>query len=503
MSSDAMNGQGGERDVWADEGFTRRLKALACTAPLHDLDIRKANLPWVDGSHYQMAEVALQIIDHVAIAMDYDTGANHEQVLLRAQGFVGWQAPGRPSDEHARVAGWVLNSLINVRDTDRGFRRYYGEVDARGAYALLKWDFKLIDERSDNSGDLYLRASDEALNVLVGALDTDVESAQIAAEVRLRNLISRGRLADAKAVAEQARIRTIQYAEIIRAQLDATSRNVTTVDWSDEVPDLLNEALDHVEQRLQEESAIALSVSTDRDQSQNPIRRRQAAELVDIVDDCVRRHTRLQTRLRGARTLFLDEQDRQQFSGSALRASVDVYGDLLRPVLGLTLADAFHPVRSFYEHSLGPTVDDQLCLATLVPTLLAPPPERASFTGEEEEPELVPVVEVRGYTEDQQRLAESLLDLVEEARPLSELLEDAAALDPELPDLLVLLALRAFSPQLGSALNDGADRVLLAVSAGFPLDSQGFEGDDLLLTSAAFDRADLDADRLERNGGRS
>ncbi|MFB6810370.1 hypothetical protein [Streptomyces sp. NPDC056387] len=497
-----MNGQGGERNVWPDEGLTRRLKALACTAPLHELDIRKAKLPWLDSSHYQMAEVALQIIDHVAIAMDYDRGANHEQVLLRARGFVGSQAPDRPADEHTRVAGWVLDSLINVRDTDRGFRRFYGEVDDAGAYALRKWDFKLIEERSDSNGDLYLRASNEALNVLVGALDTDVESAQIAAEVRLRNLIGRGRLTDAKAVAEQARIRTIQYAEIIRAQLDATSRNVTTVDWTEEVPDLLNEALDHVGHRLQEESAIARSVSTERDQSEDAVRRKQAADLVDIVEDCIRRHTRLQIRLRGARTLFLDEQDRQQFSGTALRASVDVYGDLLQPVLRLTLADAFHPVRSFYEQSVGPTTDDQLCLATLVPALLAPSPERTRFTGEEE-PELVPVVEVRGYTDKQQHVAESLVDLADDARPLSELLEEAAALDPELPDLLALLALRAFSPQLGAALSEGADRVLFAVSAGISLDSQGFEGDDLLLTSAAFDRAALDADRLERNSGRS
>lgn len=28
----------------ADEGLARRLRALACTAPLHDLDVRKANL---------------------------------------------------------------------------------------------------------------------------------------------------------------------------------------------------------------------------------------------------------------------------------------------------------------------------------------------------------------------------------------------------------------------------------------------------------------------------
>jgi hypothetical protein len=61
-----------------DEGLARRLKALACTAPLHDLDSRKARLDWADASVYQMAEIALQIIDQVTIAMDFDRGADHE-----------------------------------------------------------------------------------------------------------------------------------------------------------------------------------------------------------------------------------------------------------------------------------------------------------------------------------------------------------------------------------------------------------------------------------------
>lgn len=43
-------------------------------------------------------------------------------------------------------------------------------------------------------GEVYLWVTDEAINVLVGALDTDVESAQIAAEIKLANLIQRGRL---------------------------------------------------------------------------------------------------------------------------------------------------------------------------------------------------------------------------------------------------------------------------------------------------------------------
>ena len=55
-----------------DEGLARRLKALACTAPLHDLDARKVRLDWCEGAGYQMAEIALQAIDQVTVAMDFD-----------------------------------------------------------------------------------------------------------------------------------------------------------------------------------------------------------------------------------------------------------------------------------------------------------------------------------------------------------------------------------------------------------------------------------------------
>lgn len=93
-------------------------------------------------------------------------------------------------------------------------------------------------------GEVYLRATDEAINVLTGALDTDVESAQIAAEIKLANLIQRGRLSDAWLAAEQARHRTVQYAETLRRKL--TRRDLRSVGWTREVPELIDEALAHI-----------------------------------------------------------------------------------------------------------------------------------------------------------------------------------------------------------------------------------------------------------------
>ena len=40
-----------------------------------------------------------------------------------------------------------------------------------------------------------------------------------------------------------------------------------------------------------------------RDEAEDPVRKGRAAELVDIVEDCVRRHTKLQLRLMGAHAL--------------------------------------------------------------------------------------------------------------------------------------------------------------------------------------------------------
>lgn len=80
----------------ADEGLSRRLRALACTAPLHDLDVRKANLAG-EYTVYAMSEVALAAIDLVTLNMDFDTGADHDQIVARLLPRVAAQAPAAPS----------------------------------------------------------------------------------------------------------------------------------------------------------------------------------------------------------------------------------------------------------------------------------------------------------------------------------------------------------------------------------------------------------------------
>lgn len=481
----------------ADEGLARRLRALACTAPLHDLDTRKANLAG-EYSVYGMAEVALAAIDLVTLNMDFDTGADHDQIVARLIPRIAAQAPQRPVAEHERVARWVLENLINVGSVDRGFRTVYGTFAPDGSYVRRDYDFKLIEEVAGYGGGVYLRTTDEAVNVLVGALDTDVTSAQIAAEVKLEVLISRGRLADAQLAAEQARYRTVQYSESLRRALDATRRNVRAVDWLKTVPDLIAEALEHVADRYRHENAILTNIRKARDESEDPDQKRRAAELVDIVKDCIRRHTQLQSRLLEAGPLFRAEQDRQAFAAPMTTSGIDLYGHLVAPVLPLPLEQALRVTDAFFARGTGLRTPTSVRIGDLVDLLLTPPMEREHLGAEMPEPDLIATPDDSRFTEEQLAAAMELLDLPADApRRLSGLLTEARRQDAELPYLVALLAVHAASPPVGTAYRQGEGKLLFAVDDGTELDDPEFGGADLIVGTALLDAAGMAADRTE------
>ncbi|MFI7245664.1 hypothetical protein [Streptomyces qinglanensis] len=484
----------------ADEALARRLRALACTAPLHDLDTRKANLAG-EYRAYEMAELALAAIDLVTLQMDFDTGADHDQVVAKLLPRVAAQAPGRATAEHERVARWVLENMINVGSVDRGFRAVYGTFGPDGSYVRRDYDFKLVEEVPGPGGSVYLRTTDEAVNVLVGALDTDVTSAQIAAEVKLEVLISRGRLADAQLAAEQARYRTVQYAETLRRTLEATRRDVRAVDWLSAVPDMINEALDHVADRYRHENAILTNIRKARDEAaaeRGPDHKRRAAELVDIVKDCIRRHTQLQSRLLEAGPLFRAEQDRQSFAPPAVRAGLDLHGQLLAPVLPLALSEASRVTDAFFARGTGLRTPGTVRLGDLTDLLLTPPAPREHLGAEMPEPDLVATPDDSRFSEEQFAAATELLELPPDApRRLSGLLADARRRDPELPYLIALLAIHAASPPVGTAYRQGEQRLLFAVDDGEQLDDPEFGGADLIVGTALLDAAGMAADRTE------
>ncbi len=459
------------------DGMSRRLKALACTAPLHDLDHRKNHLEWVEAGDYQMSEIALHLIDVITISMDFDYGATREQVITRARPVIAAQTPKRLSAEHDRVAEWILDSLINVGSQERGFSATYGARALDGAYTKKRWSFKLIMEFVAANGEICLRATDEAINVLLGALDTNVESAQLAAETKLDSLISRGRLSDAQNAALEARLRTIQYADMIRRKMTATSRDIRSVDWLDEMPTLLSNALDHIEGRTRAELKIKTSIEQIRNDAEDPYRKRKAAELVSIVDECIQRHQRLQGRLNKARSEFRSEQDRQEFSGVIGSDAIDIHGSLLRPVLGESILVADQVLSAYFHDGVGLVKPRLPRLTQLMHSLLSPPAESNELGELIEVPELVQLETPEVFSNEQWQYAEELLTVDAVPRRLSGLLAQARIRDPQVAHLILLLALYAVSPEVKMSSRP----VLLAVDDGVELDDPEFGGADLLL----------------------
>ena len=103
---------------------------------------------------------------------------------------------------------------------------------------------------------------------------------------------------------------------------------------------MIAEALDHVADRYRHENAILTNIRKARDEAEDPEHKRRAAELVDIVKDCIRRHTQLQSRLLEAGPLFRAEQDRQAFAAPMATSGIDLYGQLVAPLLPLPVEQA-------------------------------------------------------------------------------------------------------------------------------------------------------------------
>ena len=321
------------------------------------------------------------------------------------------------------------------------------------------------------------------MNVLIGALDTDVESAQIAAELKLATLIKRGQLSHAKVAAQQARYRTIQYADLLRRRLDATRRDVRSVDWLTEMPTFLRSALDHIEERFAHETAISEHITEARDAATNPDEKKEAAQLVEIVNECLRRHEQLQARLQEAGRLFRSEQDRQTFVAVPVNSAMDLFAELLRPTLALPLEAAIRPTDAFFRAGVGVQAPSIPRLIDLVEALLTPPQDPETPGVDEPELNLTPAPDELFFTDDQYQHALDLFDGIDPDAPrrLSGLLEEARALDVDLPHLVGMLATFDVAPALSEAISQRDKLVTLAVDDGELLDDAEFGGADLLV----------------------
>ena len=353
----------------------RRVKALATTAPIHEMQANRSMCPGWDV--YDLYDLALATIDAVVDRMGFDSGIPRGQLDERVAAEAARFAPDAPPSQQRDVAAYVISTLTDARQA-----AYEDAADGRRRL----FDFRLLDEVEGSEG-IYLRATKEAINVLVGALDTDLESAHAAAEARLSNLIKRGRLPDAAQAARDARYRSVQFMLEAQQVIADTRRDIRQVDWAETIPAKLAEMLVHLDERTAEETKMLAAMREARDEAQDESLERSAAELVAVVEDCFARHTDLHNQIQQTDRAFFEEQARQVFAPPVSLRTVDLTDEVLAPTLELPIRLAEPLLTLFVERLWGPRVPIVARWGSAVAYLLQPPSERETGGEEVTEPE--------------------------------------------------------------------------------------------------------------------
>jgi hypothetical protein len=458
-----------------DPARVGRRKAIALTEPLHDLQDRRAALGF---EAYDLLGLALLAVEIVATRMRVDRGIDRDSLETILADEAARHAPEAPGSEHTAVSRRIVDEL-----TERGTTTYRDADDIE-----RRWDFVLLSEHS--SGDeIYLRASNQAINLLIGALSTDIESAAIAAEAATRALIDSGNYSGARERAMEARLRSIQFANEVRALIADTKSDLRRAGWDVAKSDRLATMLAFLKERLTVETGILHGMTGTLADAQQPEIRDAAVELIATIGDCLERHRELHAYIVEAETAFRVEQDRQVFTRAASLRAVDLAPELVEPALRLPVRDVQAVLAAFTRGVLGPTAPARPSLGGLLETLLRPIAERDELGERRSELEFIEEpVSPWTFEPATYEAAERVLSGLGVARRLSELMREARrAGGEEVVDLVRLQAVLAFGGGEVSRLSIG-ETILASVDDGALLDVPGYGGSDLLVGELVPDR---------------
>ncbi len=490
-------GDAEEASLSLDPARERRVKALTCTEPIHMLQTNRGRRGW---ERFDFYDLGLAAIDAVVDRMGFDTGIGRDELerllLVEARRF----APDMPDRDLDPVVTELIETLI---------RPNIGEYTSALDEVRRRFDFTLLSEHENVEGGIYLRATNEAINVLVGGLNTDIESAQVAAEATLEHLIRRRRLDDAARPAREAKIRSVQYANFVRQVIEETKRDVRRAGWRENVPERLVEIRDHLYERMRTEERLLAAMQDTRDSAAREDLRHQAAALVETVDDCFVRHQELHAIALSAIRVYVEEQDRQVFGRVAAIGAIDLTEEVLLPILAAPVGAVSELLARFAERLLGlapgprseSVVPRQPRLGPFLVALLRPPPLRDPLGDEVFEPEWEALpTDPFAFTVDDWAAADELLGKVDPPSRLSELLSVAEGRHGfDIADLVRLRALVATAPDL-EAVRPGASPVLAAASNGQSFRSDSFIGSDLLVGMLAAGDSGYTAVETRPNG---
>lgn len=472
------------------EGLWRRSAALWRVEPLVALERSKDHRQG-DWSPFDLIALQAAALEAVMAEMGLTRGARLDDVRTHVAELAAVTAPDWASPRATEVADAVLANLRNTGDQGRRFRRHPTDF-LRGTRTPL--DFAFVHTDEDDEGSFLLRASDEAINLLLGALDHDLEQEQQALLLVLDRQLEAGKFDQALSTATKARERTKQYVERVRSRIDDMRRDMTGVAWFGDLDVLLEEASAHVREQLSSNGAVRERVEDLLDRANEPRVRGQLGRVRTTVVDTVDRNSELRRWLARVGEEFRTEQRRQVFVQRRTTTLCRLQEDLFAPLLSQPVKSAADIVGDFAVAVSGPHRRRLFDLSQAVRRLLEPVREPTTDVVPAHERDLERVVSdpVR-FDAGTVRAVAAVLGAVDASGVrLSCLLRGAS--DDDCAALLWAEAIARFAPE--REFDEGGTTVV-AFDDGARFDDGRFGGADLLLRRVPTpERFTADADGL-------
>jgi hypothetical protein len=373
-----------------EASFPPRVAAFLRYSPVIEAAQSARRRGWADGA-YDIVTLALTAIDLVVSRQGFEEEATRADVVFALTGLATLAAPDRTPEEHADVAGYVIDFLLNRQAHHAKFQYVTSDYSSlERQHQRREVPFSLLEERDDAARDEnVLRATADAINALIGGLNFDVEDEQVATELVLERQLQRNAFDSAVASAERARLLSLSLSDGLDRLIKQTRRDLRMVEgeWASEVPGRLDGARDHIRDRLRAERVLLGKVQ-EAIASGDPRLLAAARRIADLLTECQRRHEDLHRRVIDARGVFLEEQERQSFRPPASVTLPDPHRQVLLPALELGQEHAVDLAEQFVTYMWGPVAPRLPRLYRLINDLWQQK-ERAVPEGRgEEEPEL-------------------------------------------------------------------------------------------------------------------
>lgn len=419
-------------DEMRNDALVKRLRVLLHAFPLFALgqsDTRR------DESlrHYDSLTIALKILDIVAERMGMEFEADREYVdfalssLLEAMDRKAGLVPDK--GRHLQIVDRVLAALKNDADARRPFRLPYTQIEPDGAVVQRQIEFRLIQDAFNLNGETVMHLTNEAVNLYFNALELDLEDSQAATEAIVHSQMCRGKFDEARRSAHFAVRQSRLYCDRLRRVLRDTQRDISRVDWVEGAPKLIDEAMNHIDVRLDVERNIIVTAS-ERLEALVPGTPESisVARVYAAIQYCIETHTVLQRELMTARTTFLDSQAQQAFVSGQISAMPDLMREVVEPMMAMQTLQVLEIVDKTVPYLMAPKIPTQLSLPSLFDGLLRP---RRAPKRDWIDIEMLDASHYAGelakYSEEDRNVSEHLLRSIVERTTLSDLLAYARA----------------------------------------------------------------------------